>query len=127
MINAYSIDTLRISKEDFPTKKSFINLDDNHLGFQVDTILGGVRFIIYGARKRDIVMITKWMPMIDNVLLYRSSLQALVKSYYKKHDRLVAGSVPEYTKIALAIYAQHLSFHIQSGSLSRILEKERIY
>lgn len=124
----YDLSLVRYSKEVKPQLKSFINLDENKLGLEVNWELQSMRFFIYKKKKKHQLMKSQWIGLHQDKERVYAALILLVKRYYKLMQRLEpSGDLPMYTKMELKIPASHLHFHANAGTLQQILDKEIIY
>lgn len=124
---SYDINILVHSKEPRPQLKSFINLDDNKLGIEINEDLQGCRFFIYHGRRRNQIYKTNWFRYYSKFDKMCKRLLDLLKLYYADHERLVDGELPVYTVIEAKKLVSHLNFHILAGTLHGLIEKEVIY
>lgn len=123
----YDIQILRHSKEEKDQLKSFINLDNHHIGIEFDDDFKRCRYFLYKDKKKHADQYSDWVKMSGTRDELSLPLFAMVQKYYAEHSRLVDGDLPLYTKIELMIPVTHLYYHINAGTLNRVLEKEIIY
>ena len=123
----YDISIIIHSKETRPQLKTFINLDDNKLGVEIDEELQGCRFFIYNGKRRNQIYKSKWFRYYTRFEKMCKRMTDLLKMYYGDHNRLVEGELPIYTVIEAKKLVSHLNYHILAGTLHGLLEKEVIY
>lgn len=124
-VERYDISQLKHSKESKPQKKTFVLLDKNHLGFAINWDKEIISFFIYKEKRKDIVLETKFMSLYSGEKKFSQELESLISSYYRLTGR--DPELPMYTKIELRLPMSHLNFHVNAGTLKKILDKEVIY
>ena len=124
---SYDISILVHSKEPRPQLKTFINLDDNKLGIEINEDLRGCRFFIYHEKRRNQIYKSKWFRYYSKFEKMVFRMTDLLKRYYADHNRLVDGELPVYTVIEAKKLVSHLNYHILAGTLHGLIEKEVIY
>lgn len=124
-IKHYKLDEVRYSKETKPQKKTFVNLDGHTLGLDIDWIANQFRFTIFKDKKKNVKAEGKFMSFDSEKENIKQELVNVVSQWYTSHGR--SADLPMYTRMELAIPASHLHYHLEAGTLSRILEKEIIY
>lgn len=127
MSELYELDLVKYSKEEKPKLKSFVNLDSNKLGLEVNWELGSFRFFIYKQKKKHQLMKSNWVRMkAEKDQLYKTLL-VLIMRYYKFMDRLQSDGLPIYTQMELRSVVSHLHYHANADTLRKVLSKEVIY
>ena len=123
----YDINILRHSKEERQQLKTFINLDNNKIGIEFDDKKTKCRYFFYKGKKKNADYYSEWVDLNETQANLGKPLYNLVKKYYRDHDRLVDGELPMYTSLELGIPITHLFFHVNAGTLDKVLTKEIIY
>lgn len=121
----YRLDEVRHSKEEKPARKTFVQLDGNEIGFDLDWETEMVAFRIFKQKKKNTILEGSPISLYAGEDALCSNLKHLVSEYYR-----MTGRDPElkmYTIIELSIQISHLNYHVYAGTLRRVLEKEIIY
>lgn len=127
MSKRYSIQILRHSCEK-EQLKTFINLDGNQLGIEFSDDLSEFRYFIYRDKKRNVVCETDWYKTDSTLPELEKPLHDMILTWYKEHDHgLKKNDLPMYTRLELKIPVTHLYYHVNAGTLPKLLEKEIIY
>lgn len=125
MVERFNAELLRYSKEPKPKKKTFVVLDDNELGFELDWDSDTITFFIYKGKKKNQLLKGESISIYSGEVLIRENLYSLISKYYALRDR--DPELTMYTKIELNIIVSHLNYHAFAGTLKKVLTKEVIY
>lgn len=124
-IKHYRLEEVCHSKETKPQKKTFVNLDGHTLGLDIDWDANQFRFTIFKGKKKNVKLEGNFMSFDTEKDDIKENLVDIVSKWYTSHGR--NSELPMYTRMELAIPASHLHYHLEAGTLARILEKEVIY
>lgn len=124
-IERYPLEQMRYSKEERTQKKTFINLDGNALGIEIDWENETALFFIYREKRRNDVIKSDSFSWYDDHMIIRKIMFKMISEYYRQQGR--DPKLAMYTRIELALPITAFQYHVYAGTLAQVCEKEVIY
>lgn len=124
-VERYPLDQMRYSKEERPQKKTFVNLDGNAFGIEIDWVAQTAMFFIYKEKRRNDIARSEVFSWWDDFNVMKKAMMKMVSDYYRKQGR--DPKLALYTKIELTLPVTAFHYHVNAGTIGTVCEKEVIY
>lgn len=124
-VELFKLEQFRRSKETAPQQKTFVALNGNEIGVEINWDDKTFCFFLFKDKRKNRIMETKHIPLETRSVYYRELIWGLFSEYYKTIDK--DPDLPMYTKMELGIYVSHLHYHAMAKTLPKVLEKQVIY